>query len=248
MKSKLGFFLTLPWPWFVKLSVVMLGFAACLFVVWGLVRLILNRWFQRSLSVRWLLRLEVSALLLSVLLLSPWGVAFANRGLVALLPEDMGAPMDAIVILGRGTGLQAQRVNAAASLWEAQRAPLIFASGIGDANDALERLHNLGIPEAALDGEGCSLTTEENARFTAAALKPRGVNRILLVTDGPHMLRSLLTFQSFGFQVTPYPSDLPLLTRQQKTWLVFSEYGGLVNYGLRGRFFSRENEVVTATK
>jgi uncharacterized SAM-binding protein YcdF (DUF218 family) len=246
VKNKLGHFLVLPFPTYVKLFIIMLGLVVGVLVLWGVARFVMQRGFKRSLPLRWLIRLEVGALVLSLALLSPWGVGLANRGLVALLPPDAGGLTDAIVVLGRGPGLQNQRVSAAVALWQAQRAPLIFASGVGDAEDALAKLRVQGIPESALDGEGCSLTTEENARFTAAMLKPRGVQHILLVTDPPHMLRSLLTFQSFGFQVTPYPASLPTLTRQQKTFMVFSEYGGLMNYGLRGRFFSRETEVITA--
>jgi uncharacterized SAM-binding protein YcdF (DUF218 family) len=247
MKDKVGHFLMLPIPWYAKLIIILLGLTITVLVGWGMLRLIMKWRFKRTLSVRSLLKLELGLLVLSLALLSPWGVALASRGLVMMIPPDTGAPMDAIVVLGRGAVLQKDRVDVAASLWQAQRAPLIFASGIGDAPIILEELHNQGIPEAALDGEGCSLTTEENAQFTAAALRPKGIQRILLVTDAPHMLRSLLTFQSFGFQVTPHIANLPTLTRKQRTVMVFGEYGGLVNYGLRGRFFGRSSEIVATT-
>lgn len=192
-----------------------------------------TRW-QRS-----LLRLTSALLIASLFLLSPIGLKLGSRGLVAFLPADAGEPVDAIVILGRGPGLQPSRIQAAADLWRQQRAPLIFASGYGDALSMVQDLKQQGIPEAAVDGENCSRTTNENAQLTAYVLKPKGVERILLVTDRPHMLRSLLTFQSFGFNVTPHVTDFPELSQRDKALLLLHEYGGIVSYGLRGRFFPR---------
>lgn len=55
------------------------------------------------------------------------------------------------------------------------------------------------------------------------------------------MLRSLLTFESVGFEVTPIPSPLPReIGRRGKATLVLREYAGLVTYGLRGRFLPLE--------
>ncbi len=47
--------------------------------------------------------------------------------------------------------------------------------------------------------------TFENARNSARILSGDGVRRILLVTSGTHMLRSLHEFQATGLQVTPAP-------------------------------------------
>jgi uncharacterized SAM-binding protein YcdF (DUF218 family) len=176
-----------------------------------------------------------------LLTLSPTMVKIGNRALVTFLPSDAGTTADAIVILGRGTGMRPERVDVSARLWEAQRAPLLFASGWGDAQQIADMLAQKGIPDTAIDGEPCSRTTEENARFTAALLQPKNVRRILLVTDPPHMLRSFLTFRSLGFEVIPYTNPLPDgLNVRAKAYLVFREYLGLVGYGLRGRFLPRE--------
>ena len=194
--------------------------------------------------LRWRRRISgFGATLLSVYLLtlSPTMVKVGNRALISFLPSDTGAAADAIVVLGRGTEMRPARVDVSAQLWEAQRAPLIFASGWGDAQQIADMLAQKGIPAAAIDGEPCSRTTEENARFTAAILEPKNVHRILLVTDPPHMLRSLLTFRSLGFEVTPHTNPLPDgLNVRAKAYLVFREYLGLVGYGLRGRFLPRE--------
>ena len=70
--------------------------------------------------------------------------------------------------------------------------------------------------------------------FTASIQQPQGVKRILLVTDPPHMLRSLLTFRNVGFEVIPHKSSVPHLTQTRKAMMMFYEYLGLVKYGLEG--------------
>ena len=167
----------------------------------------------------------------------PFTVAIANQGLVAFIPPDTGKNVDAIVILGRGEKFRQSRVKVAARLWDIGRAPLIFASGVGDGKEIVQQLKQEGIPDKVLSEEHCSHTTKENALFTASILKQRGVKTILLVTDPPHMLRSLLTFKSVGFEVIPHSSPVPsALVQTQKAMLVFYEYMGLVSYSLHGHF------------
>lgn len=176
-------------------------------------------------------------LLIYLLIISPNAIALGNQGLVQNLPPDSGTTADAIVVLGRGAELRQDRVDVAARLWQAQRAPIVFASGLGDAGEIAQLLQAQGIPERAIDGEPCSRTTKENAQFTAAKLRPRQVQRIILVTDPPHMLRSVLTFQGQGFDVTPHLNPFPkALSTKKQGFLVFREYLGLVSYKLQGRF------------
>lgn len=195
----------------------------------------------------WRWRRSVSGLGLVLLLLyglmSTSVVAqIGGRGLVALIPEDTGQPADAIVVLGRGGEFRPSRVKVATQLWQQQRAPLVFASGRGDAIEIGQMLQTAGIPPEAIQGEPCSATTNENAEFTAALLQPQGVKRLILVTDPPHLLRSVLTFRSLGFEVIPHASPIPnTLDRQRQKLLVFREWAGLVSYGLLGRYFSRHS-------
>jgi uncharacterized SAM-binding protein YcdF (DUF218 family) len=111
---------------------------------------------------------------------SPPGVTLAAQVMTFSIPPDSGERADAIVILGRGIGLEDSRIAAATLFWQTQRAPKIFVSGIGDAPRMAQRLLDQGIPVTAIGGEGCSLTTEENAQFTVNALRPQGVKRIIL--------------------------------------------------------------------
>lgn len=202
-------------------------------------------------SLPWLFRLHrwkkpviVSAIALCVgylVLSSPFVVGAGNRLLASAIPPDTGEKAEAIVVLGRGWRQNTVRSLAVLNLWRQKRAPMIFPSGRDDAETIAYLLEEWAVPASAIAGEPCSLTTEQNAEFTAATLWPQGVRTIILVTDGPHMLRSLLTFKSFGFKVIPHVVSLDARTNQTKSrLLVFRESFGLLSYGIMGRYFSRE--------
>ena len=101
-------------------------------------------------------RWKRQASLVGVLLLLLYGLGFSplagkvgGKGLALLIPADNGRPADAIVILGRGTEFRPSRVQVAAELWQQQRAPLVFASGRGDAIEIGQMLEGAGVPAAA---------------------------------------------------------------------------------------------------
>jgi len=197
------------------------------------------RWNRRRTHI--VVALTVACLLVT----SPPGLALVTQALTIQIPSDSGVKADAIVVLGRGPRLMYDRINATVALWQSHRAPRIFVSGRGDAPEIIDQLLERGIPRNAVDGENCSLTTEENAQFTADLIMPQGVKRIILVTDSPHMLRSRLTFQSLGFEVVSYPNDLPSnLGYRKQMELVVREYGGMLTYLLRGRFHEREATLI----
>lgn len=220
---------------------------APLLAVW-----IILPWLLNLKQRKWLIS-GTGVLMLTIYLLlgSSLTIDLGERFLARSLPPDSGQSAQAIVILGRGTELRPQRVETAIALWQAQKdqsdgkAPLLFASGIGDAIEIAEMLEAKGIPKSAIDGEPCSRTTEENAQFTASLLQPRGINRIVLVTDLPHLRRSWLTFRSLGFEVIPHASPLsPELSERKTALLVIRECLGFVTYSLLGRY---EPRTVTET-
>jgi uncharacterized SAM-binding protein YcdF (DUF218 family) len=182
----------------------------------------------------------LSLVLGGLLLTSPWMVQLSTWGLTVPLPVDRGERTDAIVVLGRGEALLRRRVDRVHQLWQIGRAPRVFVSGMMDAQPMVEQLQQQGLPGSILGGEGCSQSTEENALYTAAILYPQGVRSILLVTDQPHMLRSLLLFRSFGFKVMPQFSSLPNQWNTfQQMAVILREYVGIVHYALTGRFKQR---------
>ena len=198
-------------------------------------------WFlNRS---RWKKPVAIAGITLSVIYLigiSPIISTLGNRLLVSFVPPDEGEKADAIVILGRGEQQNEVRSRIAGELWQAQRAPIIFPSGRKDAL-SMQQIIKKEFPEAVVEGEPCSLTTDQNAEFTAALLRPTGIKTIILVTDPPHMWRSILTFESFGLTVIPHFSPLSAATNPIKErFLVIRESLGLLSYGLMGRYSSRE--------
>lgn len=198
-------------------------------------------WIVTPKRWRWKFLLPLTlTLLICLALASSWGVALATYGLTATLPPDSGEPVQAIVVLGRGDDLRQRRIEMVEKLWQQQRSSRVFASGMLDAEFMLEYFQTHGIPQAALSGERCSQSTEENALFTSALLYPQQVQKIILLTDAPHMLRSQLVFQAAGFTVIPHPIPLPQwwpVTRQSQQ--VLREYLALVQYYLNDRFRQR---------
>ncbi len=211
-------------------------------VVLTLVAIAALPWIVRQ--ARWrkpAIALSGSLLVVYLVATSPILTGLGNRLLVGFVPADSGEKAAAIVVLGRGSEQNSTRVKEASKLWNNQRAPLIFASGRGDAPQIAKLLLNRAIPAEAIAGEPCSLTTDQNAEFTAAILRPQGIDKIILVTDPLHMMRSLLTFESFGFEVIPHISPIaPDTQRIQNQFLVFRESLGLLSYGLLGRYAARK--------
>ncbi|MCL6432618.1 MAG: YdcF family protein [Leptolyngbyaceae cyanobacterium HOT.MB2.61] len=201
---------------------------ALLWIFWLVSSRRWRRWFLRPFAI-----LVVGFLIIT----SPVMVALASWGLTFPLPVDTGEPVDSIVVLGRGEALRNWRVEIADQLWENHRATKIFVSGMSDAREIIALLKDSGVSKSVLSGERCSESTEENALYSSVILRPQDIQKILLVTDTPHMLRSLLSFQSVGFQVLPHPSPLPpQWNTQEQISLIAREYFGLAEYALTGRF------------
>ena len=110
---------------------------------------------------------------------------------------------------------RAGRVWYAAKLFHAGKAPLVLLSGGGDlehqafseARAMAVFLQDLGVPAQVVALEETSRNTRENAAFSAALLKARGIEHILLVTSALHMPRALALFKAQGLQVTSAPTD-----------------------------------------
>ena len=176
-------------------------------------------------------------LLIYLVLPIPWVAAGLAAGLTHWVPEDRGQRAEAIVVLGRGARIGSWQVETVLDLWQQQRAPLIWASGRVDGPRIERQLQAKGLPDAAVMSEGCSQTTHENARCTATGLQSQDIDEIILVTDGPHMLRSWLTFRALGFTVIPHFALVPQQLRGYEFPLdEVREYLGLASYWALGRF------------
>ena len=109
----------------------------------------------------------------------------------------------------------ADRVWYAARLFHAGKAPMLILSGgydperhaYSEARAMAAFLTDLGVPDRAMVLEEQSRNTRQNAAYSAALLKARGIDRILLVTSALHMPRAFALFTAQGLQVIPAPTD-----------------------------------------
>lgn len=136
---------------------------------------------------------------------------------------------DAIVVLGCRvlpsgllTNVAARRAAAAASAYLAGTAPLIVASGGRRWGAQIEaralgaELVRAGVPGDAIALELWSLTTCENAIFSAALLKRLGAERAAVVTCAWHMPRALQNFVDAGVIAFPLPVEGPPVSSLQR--------------------------------
>ncbi len=133
-------------------------------------------------------------------------------------------PADAIVVLGGGTYFHAPeygtdtvseatlvRLRYAAKLQRETGKPILVTGGKPLGNDLSEAHQMQAVLEQEFKvpvrwAEDASDNTLENARYSYQLLQKAGIKRIYLVTHAWHMPRSILAFQSAGFDVVPAPT------------------------------------------
>jgi uncharacterized SAM-binding protein YcdF (DUF218 family) len=131
----------------------------------------------------------------------------------------MGFEAEAIVVLGCGVRSRlVRRVECGVRLYHAGAAPLLLLSGGGrgaEPEAAIMRRLALAaaVPDRALLVEPNSRNTWENARESAWLLRQRGLRRVVLVSDRPHLPRAALLFRLAGLEIAgrggvPSPSPV----------------------------------------
>lgn len=200
----------------------------------------------------------------------PASSLWAGGRLEQLYPYKPPASMptaQAIVVLGGSTAggrlnwfepydsaTATSRVDTAALLYEAHRAPLVVLSGAaleGSTSEAkmmANVLKQRQIPPEALVLENKSYTTHENALYTSEELKRRNIGQVLLVTSALHMPRAMAVFRKQGISAIAAPSppqivvpndpgfsfwqpDMRALAASRS---IVKEYVGLLVYWIRG--------------
>jgi uncharacterized SAM-binding protein YcdF (DUF218 family) len=172
-----------------------------------------------------------------------------------LVPLDQPARGDIIVMLtawampsGDMNEPGLRRAIAAERLYREGAAPSILITGSpptsedeGNVLTASARfLEEIGIPAASIAIEDRSYSTRDSAVNVASLARARGWKRVVLVTDGSHMLRARLAFEHEGLEVAAAPTMMWRVygarptVRFEKFGAVVHEYGGLLYYRARG--------------
>ena len=172
--------------------------------------------------------------------------------------------VDAIVVLSSGVSPPTyerpyslpdpqtfERCRYAAWIYGKLRIPVLASGGQGAANQTAfavtmgELLESANVPRAQIWLEERSRNTHENAEFSAAILRTRGVRRIALVVNARSMLRAAACFRKQGIDVVPAPVRFDDLSATVEDWMLnwkavrgneetLHEALGLLWYRLRG--------------
>lgn len=214
---------SLSYPPYLSLGLAVLAAAA-----WAL------RW-------RWI---ASACLIVAVSWSTIWSFPAAANGLMRSLERegssvasDKPAHVDAIVVLGGGTGapewfdggnvdaavLASSRVATGVRLWRRHRVPVILSGGpsrhaTSEARIMATAMEHLGIPDTALVLEERSRNTRENAGFASQMVRERGARAIFLVTSSMHMPRAALWFRREGLEVIPVAVSESSRYRHETWW------------------------------
>ena len=160
-------------------------------------------------------------------------------------------PADAIVVLGGGVARGSlgdpslQRAIHGIRLQRRGLAPLIVFTGEpapgrpSEYEIRAQLARDLGVPPAAIMTVEAN-TTREEAIGAGAALRPRGVRSVLLVSGSIHLVRARGVFEREGFRVLPAPADNSLFVgsvageRLAMTRALARELAGYLYYRLVG--------------
>ena len=180
--------------------------------------------------------LVVLALVVVYVLVTFWQVWQASS-------TDNARPADAIVVLGAAqydgvpSPVLQQRLDHALELYERGLAGVIVPTGANQPGDAFTQgfagydyLRARGVPDEDLlvivDGSN----TYEELSATAGQLLPRGLERVILVSDGYHALRIDQTAAEVGLDAVVSPTDGGASLRQLLRETVGVSVGRIVSY------------------
>ena len=147
----------------------------------------------------------------------------------------------AVLADGNPSGAMRRRVEHAVALWrEEPGALLVFTGGRGihgppEAEVMAALAREAGVAPEDIELERHATNTGESARLVGRLLRPRGVRRVVLVTDGYHCRRTRLAFRRMGFEASASAVSTPDVSTRLRVRLVLREAVGLAWYGLTFR-------------
>jgi uncharacterized SAM-binding protein YcdF (DUF218 family) len=169
------------------------------------------------------------------------------QAIVVLSAETTTAPEYGGLSVGP---LTLVRLRYAAYLHARTQLPVLVTGGRlpWDSIAVAERMKAVLVKEDGVSDvwvEGASTTTRENAVFSAAILRAKGIRRVLLVTHAWHMPRARMVFEQAGMEVVPAPTAftgrgdpdaadlLPSAKAVMKSYYAFYEGSGWLYYKLQ---------------
>jgi len=155
--------------------------------------------------------------------------------------SDQARPVDVIVVLGAAqydgepSPQLAARLDHVAELWPRELAPVVVTTGGGrpgdrftEAQASASYLAERGVPESAILLENDGSTTFESMENVAAELEQRGLDRVLIVTDPYHALRSRLIAEEAGLEAYVSPTTTSVVTGGTALKRELREAGGVM--------------------
>ncbi len=152
---------------------------------------------------------------------------------------DQARSVDAIVVLGaaqydgRPSPQLAARLDHVVELWEAGHAPLVVTTGgnrpgdrFTEAEASAEYLIDRGVPADAIVQVGGS-TSYASLELARDALRERGLQRVLLVSDPYHALRIRLVSQELGLTAYVSPTRTSPVRGGDGFWHEMKEAAGV---------------------
>ena len=211
-----------------------------------------------------------SILIFTILLSTPLGTYITFTSLEEKYPslEISQIPISEAVIVLSGMlnpvsrkgrlefGEAVDRIHAGAKIIRSKKARYILLSGgsgfLSNGIDSEAVLlkdwlveQNINPDQILVEGE--SRNTGENAANSAAILRSKNIDSVILVTSAFHMHRGVLTLRKQGIKVIPFPVDFktlknyygpeyyfPSLERLYLSTLGIKEYAGILAYAVSG--------------
>lgn len=172
---------------------------------------------------------------------------------------DHAAPAEAIVVLGaaqyngRPSAVYRARLDHAADLYEQGIGPVVVVTGgkqTGDqfteATAGADTLHERGVPDDAILREVQGRSTYESLEATQRFLAERGIDDVVLVTDGFHALRARLIASEVGLNARTSPATDSPIRGASEWWQIFGEtlrvgVGRILGFGRMQRWLGLQS-------
>ncbi len=182
-------------------------------------------------------------ILLLLVLAVPLVLALIAGAVIWQARTNEARAADAIVVLGaaqyngRPSNVLSARLDHALDLYEQGLAPRIVVTGgraegdtYTEAESGYMYLVERGVPDSAILMESEGRNTWASMQGVAALLEDSGVDRLLIVSDGFHLLRTELMARELGFEAYGSPApDSPIRPWSgQEFAYVIRETGGIL--------------------